>query len=342
MTIRLTRSFIVPMAMFWICLGWAGMSRAATVTVDIAAKTSKSDVGTLDPSKPKISGEQVGIFIKSTIIEPQYLTLKFVGLADQDYDVYVNHSYKGVKPAREFESGVGYRIDGRIVDSAMTKCLAAVKEPVNKTNGRLQALRSSEAKRICWTLGQATDWVQTGLARDQAWRSVSVIVVPSGKMLEPMEWLVREGEYETARAVTNACWLLQQARDRMYDVIRDPVLRNEVVAALTPVGFAAAYSTKNGKPHIDAKVTNNCDLPVSGTISYALPSGWKTNAKKLKFEGLKSGQTFSTSFDLLPPSKAGAPESVPVAANVTVTRGDMTASFKLKIIACMPAPASVK
>jgi hypothetical protein len=298
------------------------------------------DSGAVELSKPRIRGDQVGVLVKSTIVQPQFVTIKFVGLNHENYDIYVNQEYKGAKPAKELESGLQYRIDGRVVDPTFIRCLAALKDPIKKEYDKLQSVSSSEAKRVCSTLSQASDWVIAGLGRDQAWRSVAVIIAPAGTALQSMTWLTREDEYGTARALTTACWLLQQARDRMYHAITDAALRNETVVALTPVSFSAAYSTKNGKPHIDAKVTNNCNLPISGDITFALPAGWKTNAKALKFADLKSGQVFSTSFDLIGPAKAAPPDGVPIAANVTVTQDEFTASLKLRVIAAKQPPTA--
>ena len=342
MSMRLIRKFILPIAIVSVCLAWTGPSRAATVTVDIAAKTASGDSKTVEPVNPRVRGEQVGVLVKSTIVEPQYVTIKFTGLKDQDYDVYVNREFKGPKPARELENGVQYRIDGRVTDPAMMRCLTALKDPIKKAYDRVKAATSGEPKRVSGTLSQASNWVTSGLGRDQTWRSVNVVVAPAGRILESMPWPTREDDYGTARAVTAACWLLQQARDRMYHAINDPALRNEAVVAMTPVEFAATYSTTNGKPHIDAKLTNNCDLPVSGNITFALPSGWKTNAKKLKFAELKSGQVFSTSFDLIAPSKAAPPDRIPIAANVTVTQNGKTASLKLKAVAEKQASTAAK
>jgi len=342
MSMRLTRTFILPIAIISVCLALTGACYGSTVTVDMAAKTSASDTNTLEPSKPRIKGDQVGLQVKSTIIEPQFVTIKFVGLKDQVYDVYVNNEFKGPRPAKDFEVGVQYRIDGRVTDPDMMRCLAALKQPIADASARLGKSEDTEAKRICWTLNQAAGWVSSGLSRDQAWRSVSIVLAPTGTMLNSMAFMTREDAYGTARAVTTACWLLQQARDRMNDVIKNPTLRNDAVVALTPVEFTTTYSTRNGKPHIDAKVTNNCDLPIAGDVSFALPKGWKTNAKNLKFADLKSGTVFTASFDLIGPAKTAPPDSVPIAANVTVTRDDMSASLKLKTNALMQATMPAK
>lgn len=318
-------------ALTLICLVSMGQSYASVVTVDAAGKSATSDVSTLDPGKSlKVQDDQVGVFVKNTILEPQIFTLKVAGLKDQDYDVYVNHEFKWTKPAKDFEAGVEFRVDGRIVDSALIRCLEAVKAPIKKANDELSKSKDSEAKRISYTLSQAGEWVGSGIQRDMAWRSISIILAPSGRMMRPMNWLTRDDDIGTARAVTRACWLLQQARDRMYHAIKDPALRNQAVVAMTPVEFTAIYSTKNGKRHIDAKLLNNCDLPVSGSVSMSLPAGWKTTAKKLTFAALLSGQTFKLSFDLIAPSKsAAAPDSVPMAANLTLVQDTFTAGVKL-------------
>lgn len=325
---------ILPLMILIMSLVWMSMSYAAMVTVDAVSKTAKSDVTTLDLSSVRVQGDQIGIFVKNTIPEPQIFILKVNGLKDQNYDIYINHESKGSKSTKDLEAGVEYRVDGRVTDPDMLRCLIAVKDTAGKAYNRMRKLPDSEAQRIANTLSQAKGWAQSSLQRDQAFRSISVILAPAGGMVQPMQWLTREGDYETARAVTRACWLLQQARAQMYRVIHNPVLRNEAVLAMTPVEFTALYSTLNGKPHVTAKLTNNCNLPVSGAISMTLPKGWKTTAKRLGFNDLKSGETFSLSFDLISPSKkATPPDSVPVVASITVTQDDMTAGMKLSTTA---------
>jgi len=327
---RLSRTVFFLLALCFICLVTMGQSYASVVTVNVAGKSATSDVKTLDPKNVKVQVDQIGVFVTNTVLEPQVFTLKFSGLGHGSYDIYVNKAFKWTKPASELESGIELTVDGRIVDPAMIRCLEAVKEPIQKAYDRINASKAAEPQRVCGTLNQAKSWARTSLQREQAWRSVGVVLAPTGRMLRPMGWFVRGSDFETARAVTQACWLLQQARDRMYHAIKNPSLRNEAVVAMTPIDFSATYSTKNGKPHVDAKLLNNCDLPVSGSISMALPAGWKSTAKKLKIAGLKSGETFSLAFDLVAPSKtAAAPDSIPMAANLTVVQDTWTASLKL-------------
>lgn len=326
---RLSCTAVFCLALALICLVPTGQSYASVVKVDVTAKSATSDVSTLDPKGLKIAGEQIGLFVRSTILEPQKFTLRVSGLKNQDYDFYLNQSFKWTKPARDLEAGIEVSIDGRVVDSAAIKCLQAVQEPIKEASKKLAA-SDGEAKRVYYTLSQASGWASSALSREQAWRSAGIIVAPSGKMLRQMSMPIRQSDTETASAVTRACWLLQQARDRMFHAIKDPVLRNQAVVAMTPVDFAVVYSSKNGRPHIEAAVANKCNLPISGTVSMALPAKWKTTAKKLTFKGLKPGETFKASFDLVAPMKdAIAPDKVPMAANLTVIQDQFTAALKL-------------
>lgn len=331
---RLMRNAILSIVIFLISLILASISSASVVTVDVAAKKATSDVTSLDPLSVKVAGNQIGVFVKNTIPEPQLFTLKFNGLKDLVYDLYINQMYKGSKSAKEFEVGDEYRVDGVVTDPDMTKCLSAVSDSAAKASIRLSKSNDPEAKRICYTLNQAKEWAQSSVKLDQAFRTINVILVPSGTRMQPMTWWKRMDDYETAHAVTRACWLVQQARDRMSRVITNPVLRNEAVLAMTPVEFTANYSMQNGKPHVTAKLLNNCNLPVSGAVSLALPKGWKTTAKKLDFTELKSGASFCLSFDLIAPSKqASPPDSLPMAASFTIRQDELVASLKLKTTA---------
>jgi len=312
----------------------ASMVSAAVVTVDLPGKTAKSDSAILDPIGLDVQGDQAGLFIKSTVSEAQTFVLKFAGLKDESYDIYINKAFTGTKPAKDLEQGIIMNLPGTICDPGMMRCLNAVKGSIAAAHSLMSKSPDPEAQRISFTLSQAEEWVGVSLKKEQSYRGCDVIIVPSGMVLREMTWGTRMDAEGTANAVTRACWYLQQARSQMYRVIVNTTLRNEAVTAMTPVEFTANYGTKNGKPHVEAKVVNSCDLPISGNITFALPAGWKTNAKKLAFNALKSGQSFSIAFDLISPSKsAAAPESVPIAVNVTVTQDDQTAGMKLRLVA---------
>lgn len=331
---RLMRKAILPLAVLFVLLASAALSYASVITVDIAGKAAKSDTSALDPKRVRVDGDQSVVFIMNTTLVPQHFTLKFNTLSAESYDVYINDAFRWTKPAKELEDGIALDVDGRIVDNGMIRCLNATKPLIDAEQSKLSTASDPEAKRVAGTLNQAADWCNSSIQGDQVWRSVSVVLAPSGKALKNMARLKRRSDVDTARGVTRSCWLLQQARARMYHVIKDTALRNEAVIAMTPVEFTATYSTKNGKPHIDAKLINNCDLPISGDISMALPAGWKSTAKKLNFAAVKCGQTFAVSFDLVAPSKtAVAPESVPMAANVNLVQDVFTASCKLRTTA---------
>jgi hypothetical protein len=182
--------------------------------------------------------------------------------------------------------------------------------------------------RVVWTLRQANDWVRSGIRSDEAYRSVDIIVAPSDRMLKKMSWRTRLDEDGTVKAINNSCSYLQKARARMYEVIKDPVLRNTAVATMTPVTLSTMYIGE--KKQLIAKVVNNCNLPISGTITYVLQKGWKAIAKPLRFDNLGAGETYQVSIKLIaPPEDFSVPLGTRVAANVTVTQDKYKARFKL-------------
>lgn len=329
---RRMRRIILPLAALLAMLASTALSYASVVTVDIAGKTVTSDSSTFEAKHLLIRGEQTQLFVTNTTLVPQSFTLKVSGLADKNYDLYVNGSLISTKTAKDYEVGVPLTTNGRIVDSGMIKCLTMAQSSIDATSKKLSDVKASEPIRVCNTLSQASGWCRSGMQADKTWRSVSIVIAPSDRVLQKISSPTQYSQTETATVVARACWLLQQARSRMSHVIKDPILRNDAVVSMTPIDVTATYTTKNGKPHIDAKLVNYCDLPVNGSISMALPKGWKTNAKKLSFKGVKCGQTFAVSFDMLAPSKSAvAPSSVPMAASVSLGQDIYTASCKFMI-----------
>ena len=326
-------------AIILLCLLGMGISSyAGIVTVDVATKTAVSDSAKLRvrARQVKVKADQVGLIVESTVDDPQTAVVRFNGIKDQSYDVYINGSYFGEKTSKALQTGLSIPIPGTVADPIMMRCLTALSSKVNAEYKRLQKIKGNEPQRVSYTLSQADDWVRSGIGSDQSYRSADIIINPSGIVLQDMTWRSRSDADETAATIVRACWLLQQARDRMYDVIKEPELRNFAVAILTPVDLTDNYSVKNGKPHVDVVLLNNCNLPISGNIDISVPNGWKTNANGLSFNNIKSGKTFKLSLDLIPTLKSAAlPRIVPVAANVSVKQDSLYAKFKLQ------APASI-
>ncbi|MCE5314386.1 MAG: hypothetical protein ABFD49_11595 [Armatimonadota bacterium] len=305
---------------------------SATVTLDAAAKSVTSDVDTLEAKAPRVIGDQAGVYVASRLLQPQSFTLKITGLKNEDYDIYICGSYKGKKSAKELENGIKLDIPGTIAHPDLMRCLKALEPKIKPETERVSKIKEAEPQRVLWTLRQADDWVHSGIRSDETYRSLDIIVAPTGSMLASMTWRTRQDAEGTASAITRACWLLQQARARMYSVIKDADLRNLAVVTMTPVTLSAEYKIVSGKPVVTANLVNDCDLPISGTITYSLPKGWKTDAKSLKFDKLASGKIYQTTFKLIAPSKkAEVPSSVPVAANVTIVQDKYEAKFKLKV-----------
>lgn len=324
-----------------LCLWAANPSLAGVVTLDAAANKATSDTSALEPKWLRKSGDrQYGVYVQSTVLEPQSFTFRITGLKEQSYDIYVNSAYIGEKSVGQLEQGIELSIPGRVADPGQIRCLESLKPKVDAEYARLQKIKESEPMRVSNTLMQAVDWVNSGIRNEAVYRSVDIVAAPAGKVLQKMVWSTRLDAAAAAKAVGRACWLLQNARDRMHECIKDPELRDTAIAALTPVDLSVEFSSRNGKPHVEAKLVNNCDLPVSGVLSCALPKEWKMNVKDLAFKELKSGQTFCVSFDLVPTVKsAPAPDKLPIAATMTITQDLLTAKFKLKTVAAMSKPA---
>jgi hypothetical protein len=311
--------------------------RAAVVTVDVPAQTVRCDDERLQTRWMKQRTEQVGAFIQNTTLEPHELLVKIIGLKEQRYDVYINTKYVGVKTAKELESGLSLTVSGSVVDPDMMLCLKKVQPMVDSEYLRLRTINSPEPARVCATLQQAIGWIRSAINAEKFHRSASVVVNPEGRMLEPPQAATRLEAEETASTVTRSCWLLQQARARMASVINEPDLRDSAVASMTPVDFATSYVVKNGRPHVEAVVTNYCNLPISGKIMAAVPKGWKWNAKNTTFAELKTGKAFKLAFDLLPVKPGAAvPEGLKMTSLIRVVQEPFSAEYRIRTLARTP------
>ena len=330
-------------------------AQGAVVTVDPVAKSATSDAATIDPIGVKVAGDQVGVFVKSTILKPQQFTLKYAGLKDADYDVYVNGDYRGAKNRAELEAGIELGLEGTVADPVLMRCIRALDGKIEPAYKPLQG-RTGQLGRAVATLVQAAVWVRGGVKADQAYRSDAVIVVPAGTTVQitpdqayrsgalvvipdgitthAMMWLTRRSAEETRASIAEHCAHLQEARSKMYTAITDRFVRDWVISVMTPVEFTGKLTTRKGKPHVDAMLVNNCNLPISTNISLRLPSAWKCSAKALRSGVMKSGKTYKFSFDLLPTAKgAVVPDRVPMVAYIVVSDSQRVAKYNLEAVA---------
>ena len=330
MKIRLSIIFAALLICF--CSVW---SYANIVTIDIASRSAKSDTDALRvrARQVRVKDDQVGLVVESTSNNPQKAVARFNGIKNTDYDVYINGDYVGKKTFGDLQSGIEISIPGTASDPVMMRCLNALKDKVSVEYKRLQKVKDSEAQRASYTLSQADDWVKSGINSDQAYRSADIIINPADIVLQNMQFRTRSDAADTAATAVRACWLLQQARSRMYSVITDKKLRNSTVSVLTPVELTYVYSVKNIRAHVDVVLLNECNLPIHGNIEISVPNGWKSNAKGLSFNNIKSGKTFKLSFDLFPATKnASIPSDIPIAANIGVKQNKIIAKFRLQAV----------
>lgn len=314
----------------------ANLSIAATMTIDVSAKKASADSDSIQTKLVRVIGEQVGFTVSSTTQAPQKYILKLTNIKDVDYDIYVNGSYAGWKPAQELRNGIERSLSGGLIDPLILNCLSAQKKTIDAEHKRLQKLSGSEIIRAKHTISQAQTWTQIAFDRDKAYRSEDFIIAPKDSVLRSMTFQIRTDADGVLFAARNACDLTQMARDRMYLNLKDINLRDSVVAALTPIELSAAYSNKNGKPHIDVKLTSSITLPASGNITVDLPEGWQPSVKNLSFSNLKPGETQTVSFDLISDNtEAKAPDSVPITAAAKIKQDTYEAWAKFKTTASM-------
>lgn len=316
-----------------VCICFLQLACAASaglVVVDVAGKKASSDSPVFDPKVVRVMGDQVGVLVYNTTLVPQSVRIRFDGLKEQDYDVYINGSYSRVESCKALADGIDYTIPGTVADKVAFRCLKPLEPKAAAIYEKMQKQEGEGPARTLSTLQQANEWIASAFRADVNYRSVEVILVPAGTMMQRMVFASRLDAEAAAQAGRNACNLMHLARSHMFRVLTDPDLRNEVVEALTPVTFSASYKLKNGKPVITAVIKNDCDLPVSGSISVTLPKGWSATGAKLSFNSLASGKSYETSFGLAGKSKsAKPPKSVPLTAVITITKDRYSAKLWL-------------
>lgn len=320
---------------------------ASVVTLDAAARSASSDTEALEPIGVQVRGEQLGVYIQNTTPSPQSLTLKVTGLKDGSYDVYLNRTALQAEDEEELlkasggkgrvftnpgeliagrtraqlEEGLVLSIPGDLGQPDLLRFLKAARPAIEDEYRRLQMFQGGEHKRVWHTIAQASDWVRSAIAKDEAYRSVTVIVAPAGEKPARMSWRTRLDAQETVAAFQRACGLLHMARARMSQVINDQALRASAVRALTPVEFSAVYTVDAGKARVQAELVNNCNIPVRGFISIDVPKGWKLEPNELAFKDVKPGETFTLPLALSPPAPSTEPPaSIAIAANVVVSQ----------------------
>jgi hypothetical protein len=348
----------LPMSVAVVGILLAGCSaRCATVTLDAAAKKAASDTALIEPQRVRSLHDQLGVYIRSKSLTAQSVMVKIPGLTQERFDVYVNWGAFSIKRAEEMSkssgqaietpaiepgyvirdesaaelaNGLVFEIPGRVVPAALMRCVESAQPGIGRAYAGLRGSTTGDPGRAANTLGQAADWVRSAIGADEMYRSVQLFVVAAGVEPKEMDWGFRYTAKGTQESVGNACSLLHKARVRMYDNLKDPVLRETVVEALTPVEVDLRYSAEKGIPRVTFEITNNCNLSAAGTIDVSVPKGWKTQPEQCSFAGVGSGATYTGSLRL---SRTIKNQPVPstLSALVTVKVADAKTFAKLRI-----------
>lgn len=329
------------------CLAMCLPALAGIVVLDVATKTATSDTDALEPVGVQTKGTHCGVYIQNVTEQPQELTLQVTGLEDGTYDVYINRTALQAEDEAELlkasggmgrvytdpgqliaentrarlEEGISLSIPGGLGEQDHLRCLKAARPRIDAEYQRLQMYQSGDYKRVWHTMAQAADWIRSAVSKDDAYRSASVIVVPSGETPARMSWRTRLDAEDTLLSMVRACQLLHMARARMSQVISEQALRTSAVRALTPVDFSAVYTVIDGAPSLRATVTNNCNIPVKGSIVVDVPEGWNAAPAKIEFDNVGSGKSHTIEFDLQPVKAAASlPDSLAAAANIIIAQ----------------------
>jgi len=343
--VKLTRGYGYAVLIGFLLAG-SSVSRCAIVTLDSATKATTSDSRLLELKWVKSRGEQIGAYIQSKSLSPQSATIRILGLKDARYDVYVNWGGFAIKRIQEIAAfakkpadttaiepgyvipdkaagdlatGIPIKIPGRIVPARLVRCVRSVGPRVRSACDGLNASPAGVPGRARNTLQQAADWVRSAVMIEETYRSAQLFVVPAGATPSEMDWRSRFTAKGTKEAVERACSMLQQARVRMSAELTDPVMREVVTEALTPVDVHVRYYMDKQVPRIRVEIRNDCDLSVSGAVNVEVPKGWKAQSKRPRFSGLASGGVYAETLQLIPASKRrAAPGKVSVTTTVTV------------------------
>ncbi|MDB5059354.1 MAG: Carbohydrate-binding family 9, partial [Chloroflexi bacterium] len=78
------------------------------------------------------------------------------------------------------------------------------------------------------------------------------------------------------------------------------LLQHALISGINPVGVqvSQAPGLSNGLPNVKATVSARINLPISGTVTLALPNGWTTPASSQRFPTLQPGQSATLNFRL--------------------------------------------
>ena len=289
---------------------------------DTAFSTSK------DLSTPIIqkSGKQIGLYVESISKESQSFTLKITNVPEGKWDVYVNQSYYASKTSEELANGIKFDISGSVADSNILQMLARLQKPVDEAYEKLNKSKDEEELRFSFTLSQVQEWITSAIQNEQIFRSIEVMINPEGLPLQPMDWYIRVTEEEAIESVINAAWLIQQARARMYEVLKNRELSNYAVQVLTPVEFTYELKNIEDTYYILLSLTSYCNLPLNGTFELEAPEGWKIQNADLKINNLKFGETKNLEIPIAKVNpNAEIPKNISAKTNLKIVQNEFTA-----------------
>ncbi|MFQ3549093.1 MAG: hypothetical protein SNJ70_05030 [Armatimonadota bacterium] len=271
-------------------------------------------------------GKQTGLYVENVSKEPVSFVLKIINVPEGNWDLYINQKYIGVKNNSQLADGLKFEIHGFSVDEHIFKMLEILEKPVEEAYEKFSKSKDEEELRYSYTLSQVQEWISSAFSNEKVSRSVEVMINPEGLPLQPMDWYIRVSKEEAIESVVNAAWLIQQARARMYEVLKNRELSNYAVQVLTPVEFSYKIKSNENSNSILLSLTSYCNLPLNGIFEISAPAGWKLGVADLRINNLQFGETKKLEIPIkkINPN-AEIPKNISAKANLTIVQNEFTA-----------------
>jgi len=261
------------------------------------------------------------IELTNELLTPREVTVRILDLTEPEYDVYLNGSLAGTMKREELETGIPVSFLGTQISAAYRDYFSRLRARALDGAKRYEQAKDSEGD-ICRAVMQGVaSWVDSIMKGDARLRTVSIIVVPTGRPLALPGGRLPDRPPDFQKSLRKLADTIQLARRTVVKRVKTTVYRFDALESITPIDFklsASAAPASGQMVTVRAAFTNWTDRPVTGKVGLNLPTGWKARERSTTVKMRAYSKNTEVNFKVTVPEAATADVPISGVADLMV------------------------
>ncbi len=243
--------------------------------------------------------------------------------------------YVGVKTRSELEAGIVVGIPGTKRTLAEWESFKRIRENCAKLAPKYANPVRTDGMVCQAALKGVPGWIEEAEYDDLDNRTARIVVAQKGSLIStPSGSFIISSVVDPSEKQATIGDTIQSARANLIKYVPDPISRNEVVQALTPVDFTLSVEKSKSVPGryvVRAALRNWTDRLITGKVNLIPPSGWSVKPVLPTVRMGAYGRSVPALFTLVATPQAAADTMLGASAVLSVDGVDMNLLAKVDL-----------